>query len=143
MRRFLLVSGLLLFVRGITMAQKTVTGKVTDEDGEGLIGVSILVEGTGTGSVTDLDGSLSLSVPADKNVLYFSYTGFANQRVALNGRTILDVVLEPSAGFSISVMMGSESGFISAASLFSRLNLSLSNMEQSLSSSTTSTMINS
>jgi len=48
---------------GITMAQKAVTGKVTDGEGESLIGVSILVKGTGTGTVTDLDGSFKLSVP--------------------------------------------------------------------------------
>ena len=65
----------MLFVVGITMAQKTVTGKVTDEDGEALIGVSILVQGTSTGTVTDIDGAYSLSVPDESNVLVFSYTG--------------------------------------------------------------------
>lgn len=43
---------------GITMAQNTVTGTVVGDDGESLIGVSVLVKGTTTGTVTDIDGSL-------------------------------------------------------------------------------------
>jgi len=97
MRRFSLVLGLLLFVMGITMAQKTVTGKVTDEEGESLIGVSILVKGTGSGTVTDLDGSFSINVPEESNVLIFSYTGFANKSVQVNNRSVIDVTLEISA----------------------------------------------
>jgi len=97
MRRFLLVLGLLFFVVGITMAQKTVTGTVTDEEGESLIGVSILVEGTTTGTVTDLDGRYSISVPDGSNVLNFSYTGFGNQSVPVNGRSLVDVSMETAA----------------------------------------------
>lgn len=87
----------MLFVMGITMAQRTVTGTVTDEEGETLIGVSILVKGTGTGAVTDLDGSFNISVPEGSNMLIFSYTGFGNQEVAINNRSVIDVTLEPSA----------------------------------------------
>lgn len=105
MRRFSLVLGLILFVMGITMAQKAVTGKVTDEEGESLIGVSILVKGTGTGTVTDLDGSFELSVPEEGNVLIFSYTGFANQRVEINNRSVIDVTLEASAAILEQVIV--------------------------------------
>ncbi len=87
----------MFFVMGITIAQKTVTGKVTDGEGEGLIGVSILVEGTGTGAVTDLDGSYNISVPEGSNVLNFSYTGFADQKVEVNNQSVINVQLEPSA----------------------------------------------
>ncbi len=97
MRRFSLVLGLMLFVMGITMAQKTVTGTVNDEDGESLIGVSILVEGTTTGTVTDIDGTYTISVPEGNNVLVFSYTGFANQAVEINNRSSIDVTMETSA----------------------------------------------
>jgi TonB-linked SusC/RagA family outer membrane protein len=90
---------------GITMAQKAVTGKVTDEEGESLIGVSILVKGTGTGTVTDLDGSFELSVPEEGNVLIFSYTGFANQRVEINNRSVIDVTLEASAAILEQVIV--------------------------------------
>ncbi len=87
----------MLFVVGITMAQTTVTGKVIDEEGEALIGVSILVKGTSTGTVTDIEGSYSLNVPADSDVLVFSYTGFSTQNVQLNNRTVVDVTLEIAA----------------------------------------------
>ncbi len=87
----------MLFVVGLTMAQKTVTGKVIDEDGEALIGVSILVKGTSTGTVTDIEGSYSVNVPGENNVLVFSYTGFSTQSVEINNRTVVDVTLETSA----------------------------------------------
>lgn len=87
----------MLFVVGITMAQTTVTGKVIDEEGEALIGVSILVQGTSTGTVTDIEGSYSLNVPAGSDVLVFSYTGFSTQNVTLNNRTVVDVTLEVAA----------------------------------------------
>lgn len=87
----------MLFVMGVTLAQNTVTGTVTDDEGESLIGVSILVQGTTTGTVTDLDGAYNISVPAGSNVLIFSYTGFATQNVAINNRSTVDVALEPAA----------------------------------------------
>ncbi|TXF91243.1 SusC/RagA family TonB-linked outer membrane protein [Neolewinella aurantiaca] len=105
MRRFSLVLGLMLFVMGITMAQKTVTGQVTDDEGETLIGVSILVEGAGTGTVTDLDGSYSITVPEGSSVLIFSYTGFANQKIDVNNRSVIDVTLEPSAAILEQVIV--------------------------------------
>lgn len=97
MKRHLLVLVLMLFVTGITMAQQLVTGTVTDDEGETLIGVSILVKGTTTGTVTDLDGGYTINVPAGSNVLVFTYTGFANQNVQINNRSEINVTLEPSA----------------------------------------------
>ena len=60
MKKRSLVLLLALFSTLSMMAQRTVTGVVTDDSGEGLIGASILVKGTGTGTVTDIDGSYSL-----------------------------------------------------------------------------------
>lgn len=97
MKKISLVFGLMLFVVGLTMAQRTVTGKVADEEGEALIGVSILVKGTSTGTVTDIEGSYSLSVPDESNVLVFSYTGFSTQNVEINNRSVVDVTLETSS----------------------------------------------
>jgi TonB-linked SusC/RagA family outer membrane protein len=95
----------MLFVMGITMAQQTVTGTVVDDEGETLIGVSILVKGTGTGTVSDLDGSYSITVPEGSNLLVFSYTGFANQRIEVNNRTVIDVTLEASAAILEQVIV--------------------------------------
>ncbi|OAV44541.1 SusC/RagA family TonB-linked outer membrane protein [Lewinella sp. 4G2] len=97
MRRFLLALGLLFSVVGIATAQKTVTGTVIDEEGESLIGVSILVKGTTTGTVTDLDGAYAVSVPTGAEQLIFSYTGYGTQEVAIDNRSVVNVTMASSA----------------------------------------------
>ena len=74
------------------MAQRTVSGKVTDESGEGLPGVNVLIKGTTTGTQTDLDGNFRLSVE-DGATLVFSYVGFDTQEVEVGARTTIDVAL--------------------------------------------------
>ncbi|WP_200974927.1 TonB-dependent receptor [Echinicola sp. 20G] len=71
----------------------TVTGKVTDSDGEPLIGASVLVEGTSNGTVTDIEGHYSLDVP-EGATLIISYIGFKNKVIEVGNQTIIDVVLE-------------------------------------------------
>lgn len=94
----LLVSLLgLLLCAGTVIAQRTVTGSVSDESGEALIGATILVKGTSTGTVTDVDGIYSLEVPEGANVLIFSYTGFETQEVQLGASNTLDVVMTTSS----------------------------------------------
>lgn len=77
--------------------QRTITGTVTDNNDEGLIGASILVKGTTAGTVTDFDGSFSLSVPDGSDVLIVSYTGYTTQEVNIAGRTQLSIQLEESS----------------------------------------------
>lgn len=72
----------------------TVTGKVTDENSEPLIGVTILVKDTNQGTVTDIDGTYSITVEDANATLVFSYTGYLAQEVAINNRTIIDVKME-------------------------------------------------
>lgn len=80
----------------VAMAQ-TIKGTVTDaESGEPLIGANILVVGTSTGTVTDFDGTYSLNAPADSKQLEISYTGYANQIIDINGRSMIDISM--SAG---------------------------------------------
>ena len=105
MKKLLTVLSLLLFVVGFSYAQTTVSGTVTDESGEALIGTSILVEGTITGTVTDIDGKYSLNVPAGSNVLVFSYTGYKSSRVEINGRTVIDLVMETDAIYTEEVVV--------------------------------------
>ena len=105
MKRIFLVLGLYLSVVGVVVAQQTVTGTVTDDSGETLIGVSILAGGTTTGTVTDLDGNYSISIPDATTTLVFSYTGFASQTVEINNRSTIDVTLEPSAAILDEVIV--------------------------------------
>ena len=72
-----------------------VTGTVTDDAGEPLIGVNIMVKGTSTGTVTDLDGNYRLSVPEGEVVLLFSSIGFKSTEVVLGNRTSINVQMEP------------------------------------------------
>ncbi|MDQ3291302.1 MAG: SusC/RagA family TonB-linked outer membrane protein, partial [Bacteroidota bacterium] len=79
------------------LAQNTeVKGTVRDEKGEGLPGVSIQVNGSTQGTITDVNGSFSLSAPANGS-LVFSYIGFVNQTVPVNGRSVIEVTLAPDA----------------------------------------------
>ena len=74
-------------------AQNTVRGRVTDNTGQGLAGVTIKEKGTTTGAASGIDGTYSLRVSSANAVVVFSYTGFATQEISLGGRTTLDVTL--------------------------------------------------
>ena len=71
-----------------------VTGTVTSAStGIALPGVSIVVKGTGAGTITNTDGKYSIDVPGDESLL-FSFIGFVPQEVAIQGRTLIDIVME-------------------------------------------------
>ena len=72
-----------------------ITGTITNEDGEPLIGVNILVKDTdGIGTTSDIDGTYILSVPDDSEALVFTYIGYKRQEVLIDGQTRIDVVME-------------------------------------------------
>jgi TonB-linked SusC/RagA family outer membrane protein len=74
--------------------QGVVTGKVTDAStSEGMPGVNIQVKGTNLGTTTDAAGGYSLSVNDRNATLIFSFIGYVNQDISLNGRSIVDVEL--------------------------------------------------
>lgn len=70
-----------------------VTGTVTDQSGLPVIGAAIQIEGVLTGATTDLDGRYSIEVPSD-GTLIVSNIGYKQQRVAVNGRSVIDIVME-------------------------------------------------
>lgn len=79
------------------LAQKvTVTGTVTDQTGEALIGASVMEKGTTNGTSTDLDGNFQLTVNPGAT-LVFSYVGYNPVEEALNGRTHVNVVMSENA----------------------------------------------
>ncbi|HKK73559.1 MAG TPA: TonB-dependent receptor [Saprospiraceae bacterium] len=82
-----------LFSAGSLQAQQEITGVVTSESGDPLIGASILIKGSSTGTVTDLDGSFSLEADSD-DVLVFSYTGFAPKEITVGSQTEIMVSLK-------------------------------------------------
>ncbi|WAC15416.1 TonB-dependent receptor [Dyadobacter pollutisoli] len=68
----------------------TVKGKVSDEQGQGLPGVSVVAKGTSVGTVTDLEGNYSVNVPGS-TTLVFSFIGYITQEIPLGSKTSLDV----------------------------------------------------
>lgn len=76
------------------VADVTVSGTVTDEKGEGLPGVSVLVKGSTRGTTTNPEGRYQLTVPDEATVLVFSFVGFVSQEIAVNKRSTLDVALK-------------------------------------------------
>ena len=70
----------------IAMAQRTITGTVSDDGGkEMLVGASVVVTGTTKGTLTDVNGGFTLDVPKEATTLTFSYTGYANKIVSITG----------------------------------------------------------
>ena len=73
---------------------EVVKGVVTDNTGEPLIGVSVVLKGSTTGVVTDIDGAYSINVPNQKNAeLVFSYVGMLPKAVKVNGQSTVNVTL--------------------------------------------------
>ncbi len=88
-----LVSG----VESVQQQQKTITGKVTDTNGEPIIGATILVKGTTIGTVTDTDGNFSLRIPVNAQTLQVSFVGMKTQEIPIANRTTFNVALEEEA----------------------------------------------
>lgn len=76
---------------------RTVTGTVTDDKGETLIGVGVLLKGTRTGTSTNSKGQYSLSVSGSNPTLVISYIGFISQEIPVDNRTRIDIVLQADA----------------------------------------------
>ena len=122
MTRILLVLAIMV-MPVVTFAQSviTVTGTVTDDTDQPVIGASVMVKGSTTGVPTDLDGKYSIDVPADA-VLEFSSVGLRTVDMPVNGRAVINVVLDTDNTFLESVVVvgygtqkkGSISGAVSA-----------------------------
>ena len=82
---------LVLPVLGFGQTQ-TITGTVSDEEGNTMPGVTVLIKGTTTGTSTDIDGNYSISVESGQ-ILRFSYIGSVPQEIEITNQKTLDVVL--------------------------------------------------
>ncbi len=75
----------------------SITGLVTDANGEPLIGVNIQVKGTNTGTSTDIDGNFILEDIDEQAVLVLSYIGYQTQEIAVAGRSHLNITMVPDS----------------------------------------------
>ena len=102
MRKFLFVSLVLMLTGFASWAQRTVTGKVTDANGNPVPSASVLIQNTRTGTVTKADGSFSINVPANSRMLVVSAVGFGAQEIEIGNQSTYSVSLRPSADQSMA-----------------------------------------
>lgn len=99
-------SSLLNSITSNDLQEVIITGKVTDENGLALAGVTVSVKGTKTGATTNQDGNYKINVP-DNGILIFRNVGFITQEVTAAGKTIVDVQLKTdSKGLNEVVVVG-------------------------------------
>ena len=77
----------------IMQQEKTVSGNVTDESGEPLPGVTVIIKGTTLGTVTDIEGKYAISNIHEGNALQFSFIGYHSQEVPVNAKSNINIIL--------------------------------------------------
>ncbi|GAK89388.1 TonB-dependent receptor [Nonlabens ulvanivorans] len=76
-----------------SIAQRTITGTVTDDSGELILGATVLVKGINKVTTTDFDGHYSIEAK-DENVLVFSFPGYKKQNILVGSQNIIDVIFD-------------------------------------------------
>ena len=94
MRKQLLLLSALMFCSLSLLAQRTVTGKVTDDKGNPVANVSIIVKGTNIGISSGSDGSYSIQLPANGKVLVFSSVDMETLEVAIGNQSQINPILK-------------------------------------------------
>ena len=92
-KNILLLSSILF--TSIIYSQTIITGTVSDENGLPLPGVNIAVKGTQKGTFSDFDGKYSIETTSN-GILEFSYIGYLNQIINIEGQTTINITMEPS-----------------------------------------------
>ncbi|MBM1106908.1 TonB-dependent receptor [Aurantibacter crassamenti] len=90
----------------LSVLQNTVTGLVSDQNGEPLAGVNIVEKGTSNGTSTDFDGNYEITV-GDDATLVFSYIGFSTVEESIGGRSTVNAVLSEGVQLAEAVVIGS------------------------------------
>ena len=83
-----------------------IQGKITDENGEPLIGATVQVKGTSAGTITDAEGNFTLDAPEDA-VLVISYVGYKSQEVRIGNRSVINVALKSDSVLEGVTVLGS------------------------------------
>lgn len=108
MRRFVTLCVMLLISAGTFAQTRTISGTVTDQGGQPLEGVSVVVTGTSTGTTTGADGRYSLAIPSNARSLSFSFLSFEPRVVNLTSANTYSLALTQSeaAGLEEVVITG-------------------------------------
>ena len=82
----------------VSAQQRVITGTViSEENGQGLPGATVLAKGTKVGTTTNSDGKYSITVPAGSDVLIISFVGLKPSEEAIGSRSVVNVVLKADA----------------------------------------------
>lgn len=84
---------LFLVIPSILFAQRHISGKVTDESGELLIGATIMIKGTSKGTVTDINGAFTIKVLDEENTLVVSFIGYKTREIKIEDKEYLSIKL--------------------------------------------------
>ncbi len=87
---------ILLFSIQLISAQTKVSGTVTDESGQALVGVNVVIKGTSQGTITNVDGKYSITASADAQ-LVFNYVGFEENVQRVGNRSVINVTMKENA----------------------------------------------
>ncbi|MDW3652286.1 MAG: TonB-dependent receptor [Bacteroidia bacterium] len=85
-------------------AQHSISGTITDSDGDALQGVSIVEKGTTRGVLSDAQGNYKLSVSASDAIIVISYAGFEEQEIAVAGRSTIDASLADLITLNVQIV---------------------------------------
>lgn len=97
MRKVLLTLTMCFALVAGAIAQQAVTGTVTDADGAGIPGATVIEKGTANGTVTNMDGNYTLNVSSGDAVLVFSFVGMTTIEEPVNNRSAVNVTLTVDA----------------------------------------------
>ena len=103
LKHLLALAGI-LFMGALYAQEKTVTGTITDGNGQPLPGANVLVRGTTTGTQSDFDGNYTIQATAT-DVLIFSYIGFTAQSISVGDKNNIDVTLVEDAALLDEVVV--------------------------------------
>lgn len=92
--RLVLCLCLLLLSSTVYAQTSSVSGIVTEQNGDPIIGVTVQLRGSTVGTVTDIDGRYSIEVSGTKPILVFRFMGYKSQEITLDNRSILNITLE-------------------------------------------------
>ncbi|QJW88096.1 TonB-dependent receptor [Spirosoma taeanense] len=92
MKKFVLLP--VFFLSVMAYGQQVITGRVTDRQGEALVGATIVEKNTNNGTTTNATGQYQITTRSASPVLVFSYVGFQRTEIPVNGQTPLNATLE-------------------------------------------------
>jgi outer membrane cobalamin receptor len=92
--KFLLTMSLSFLFLAVEAQERNLSGKVLDENDEGLPGVSIVIKDTNIGTITNYNGDFDLNIPEIGSTLIFSAVGYTTQEVVVGSKSIIDVMMD-------------------------------------------------